>query len=149
MFLRSVYAAAFCTILCFFAVQQAVSIVKARRHVGMNHNLCGFLIEKISNSSNTVEMEICHTTYMLHAVFMLRALTKKLPMLILSNSGNRHNGVTKFYNRHRKFVLDVWCTHYNNSIFCSIEFQLIHTHPILYVCDKCLNALHCPNCIFF
>ena len=28
------------------AVQQAVSIVKARRHVGMNHNLCGFHVKK-------------------------------------------------------------------------------------------------------
>ena len=25
------------------AVQQAVSICKARRHVGMNYNLCGFM----------------------------------------------------------------------------------------------------------
>ena len=48
------------------AVQQAISIVKARRYVGMNHNLCGFMVKEISNSSNTVDMEICHTTNMLH-----------------------------------------------------------------------------------
>ena len=44
------------------AVQQAISIVKARRYVGMNHNLRGFMVKEISNSSNTVDMEICHTT---------------------------------------------------------------------------------------
>ena len=50
------------------AVQQAVPIVKARHHVGMDHKLCGFPVKKISNSSKTVEMEIFHTTNVLHVV---------------------------------------------------------------------------------
>ena len=50
------------------AVQQAVSIVKAIHHVGMNHNFCGFPVKKISNSSNEVEIEICHTTNVFHVV---------------------------------------------------------------------------------
>ena len=49
-------------------VQQAVSNVQTRRHVGTNDNFCGFPVEKISNSPNTVEMKICHTTNVLHVV---------------------------------------------------------------------------------
>ena len=36
-----------------------------------------------------------------------------------SNSGNGHNGISKFYVQHRKFVLDVWRTHHNDFSFCS------------------------------
>ena len=50
------------------AVQQAISIVKARRNVSMNHKLSCFPIEKISNFSDTLEMEICCTTNVLHLV---------------------------------------------------------------------------------
>ena len=34
------------------AVQQAVSIFKARRHIGINHTFYGFPVKQISNSSN-------------------------------------------------------------------------------------------------
>ena len=50
------------------AVQQAVSVVKARRNVSMNHNFCGFQIEKISDFSNTMDMEIGYKTNVLHLV---------------------------------------------------------------------------------
>ena len=50
------------------AVQQVVSIVKARRHVVVNHNFCGFSAKKNSVSSNTVKMEICHMINVLQAV---------------------------------------------------------------------------------
>ena len=50
------------------AAQQAVSVVKARRNVSMNHNLCCFPIEKISDFSNTMDMEIGYTTNVLHLV---------------------------------------------------------------------------------
>ena len=75
MFLHLVMrqAAAFCTLessvkMVDNPVQQAVSIVKARRHIGMNHNLGGFPVRKISIASNTVEMAICHTTSVLYMV---------------------------------------------------------------------------------
>ena len=44
------------------AVQQAVSIVKACRHVCMNHNLSGFPVKEIS------KVDICHRGNVLHAV---------------------------------------------------------------------------------
>ena len=63
-------AAAFCTLesgekMVGNAVQQGVSIVKARR----SFHFYGFSVKKISNSSNTVEMEICLTTSLLQVVF--------------------------------------------------------------------------------
>ena len=50
------------------AVQQAVSVLKARRNVRMNHNFCCFPIEKVSDFSDTMDMEIRHTANMLHLV---------------------------------------------------------------------------------
>ena len=46
------------------SVEQTISIVKARYHVSMHHHLCGFPIQKISNSAKTVEIKICHMLYM-------------------------------------------------------------------------------------
>ena len=46
----------------------AVSIIKVRCNVSMNHNFCCFPIEKISNFSNTVDMEIGYTTNVRHLV---------------------------------------------------------------------------------
>ena len=63
---------------------------------------------------------------------------------VLSNSGNRHNSITKFYVLHRKFVVDEWCTRHNSFSFCSIEFQFTHTHPSLYFCDM-LERASLPN----
>ena len=48
------------------AVLQALSVVKARRNV--NHNLCCFPIEKVSDFSNTMDMEIGCTANVLHLV---------------------------------------------------------------------------------
>ena len=50
------------------AIEQAVSVVKARRNVRMNDNLCCFPIEKVSDFSNTMDMEIRYTANVLHLV---------------------------------------------------------------------------------
>ena len=50
------------------AVQQAVSVVKARRNVSMNQNFCCLPIEKVSHFSNTMDMEIGYTPNALHLV---------------------------------------------------------------------------------
>ena len=42
--------------------------MKARRNVSMNNNLCCIPIEKISDFSNTMDMEIGYTTNVLHLV---------------------------------------------------------------------------------
>ena len=51
-----------------------------RYHISMHHHLCGFPIQKILNSANTVEMVICHATHMLYMA--LRASSKKTPMFL-------------------------------------------------------------------
>ena len=48
------------------SVEQTISVVKVRYHVNMHHHLCGFPIQKILSSANTVEMVICHVTHMLY-----------------------------------------------------------------------------------
>ena len=50
------------------AAYQAVSVVKVRRNVSMNHNFCCFPIKKISNVSDTMDMEIGYTKNVLHLV---------------------------------------------------------------------------------
>ena len=50
------------------AVQQAVSVVKARRNVRMNHDLCCFPIEKVSVFSNTMDIEVRDTANVLRLV---------------------------------------------------------------------------------
>ena len=50
------------------AVQQAISVVNARRYVRMNHNLCCFPIEKVSDFSNTMDMDIRYTANVLYLV---------------------------------------------------------------------------------
>ena len=50
------------------AVQQAISVVKARCYVRMNHHFCCFPIEKVSDFSNTMDMEIRYTANVLYLV---------------------------------------------------------------------------------
>ena len=50
------------------AVQHAISVVKARRNVRMNQNLCCFPIEKVSDFPNTMDMEIRYTANVLYLV---------------------------------------------------------------------------------
>ena len=50
------------------AAQQAISVVKARRYVRMNHNFCCFPIEKVSDFSNTMDMDIRYTANVLYLV---------------------------------------------------------------------------------
>ena len=62
------YSLEFCKKVVGNAVQQAVSVVKAKRNVSMNHDFCCFPIEKVSDFSNTMDIEIRYTANVLHLV---------------------------------------------------------------------------------
>ena len=71
------------------AVQQAISVVKARRYVRMNHNFCCFPIEKVSDCSNTMDMEIRYTANVLYLVVHAKTM-KRTPMFLATV----HTGTT-------------------------------------------------------
>ena len=62
------YSLEFCKKVVGNAVQQAVSVVKVRRNVRMNHDFCCFPIEKVSDFSNAMDIEIRYTANVLHLV---------------------------------------------------------------------------------
>ena len=59
----------------------------------MNHNFCCFPIGKISDFSNTMDMEIAYTLTCCTWLFMLSASSKKTPKFLATVD----NGISKFY----------------------------------------------------
>ena len=73
------------------AVQQAVPVVKARRNVRINHNLCCFPIEKVSDFPNTMNIWKYATRQMCCTwLLMLRLFSKRTPMFLATV----HTGTT-------------------------------------------------------
>ena len=48
-----------------YSVEQAISVIESRRHVGVYHYLRGFPIEKVSDFADAMNVEICHATHMI------------------------------------------------------------------------------------
>ena len=76
------YSLEFCKKVVGNAVQQAVSVVKARRNVRMNYDFCCFPMEKVSDFSNTMDIKYATRQMCCTWLFMLRVSPKKTPMFL-------------------------------------------------------------------